>query len=132
MSKGLTVEKAVLDKNGSQLEVIVSSSDKNVRGKTNRHIAEWMDGSGKPVVFLAMRKGFSVFMDEYNILQFRMYTFTTNVPKAIEYLRSHPLFNIEFFEGDYPEVARKKLEEYRSKFTKDPEEHEPSYGKALW
>lgn len=109
------------DKN---IEVVVKQVDSRRPGILRKHIAEWMEGDKKQVVFLSLKKEAMFFITENEYVQFKNNIFRTNVDKCIEYLRDHPAYNIELFENDFPQHIKQKFENDKKYITRDPEEYE--------
>lgn len=129
MAKSDNIEVQSVEQKDNKLEVTINTNGKTKKPHLVKHIGEYIDGDAKVITFLATRKELLLFRTDTSYLQFRNHMFRTNDSDIIEYIKTHPIFNQEIFDGDYPPAIKKKMEEYRSKFTRDPDEHELGYAR---
>jgi len=123
-TKNETVQVESTTREDNKIEVVVRTQDNRRSTVLKKHVAEWLDGDAISKTFVATKKEMMLFYTEHEYIAFKNNVFRTNVPKAIEYIKTHPAFNIDIFENAYPEHIKKKMEEHRRYVTRDPDEHE--------
>lgn len=113
--------KLVSNSDGTQKMELVIKQDK--KEPVKRTVGtDTVNNKVEAIPFLALKRSLALY-EENELIIFRDYVFTTNKPEMIEKLRNHPLFNDQFFEGDYPKEVQDQLDRDRKYLTKekDPE-----------
>ncbi len=80
----------------------------------------------KVAVFKSLHRNTMVFLDPDNFIKFTNHIFRTEDEDMAEFLRHHPSFGTEIFEGEFPEHILKKFEEdkkFIAHFELSPEEN---------
>ena len=113
--------KLVSNSDGTQKMELVIKQDK--KEPVKRTVGtDTVNNKVEAIPFLALKRSLALY-EENELIIFRDYVFTTNKPEMIEKLRNHPLFNDQFFEGDYPKEVQDQLDRDKKYLTKekDPE-----------
>ena len=118
----------LVDKNGgatgTPINIEVTMPEKGKSKPITRRIGEEHSGKGGNITFLSRAKNLTVFRDGDDYIVFRNYLFQTDNPVNINFIRESPYFDIEIFEGAYPEHVLEEIEAKNRYLTRDKEEHE--------
>lgn len=110
---------------GTPINIEITMPEKGKSKPIIRRVGEeHTGGETGAVTFLSKAKNLTVFRDGDDYIIFRNYIFQTDNPMNINFLRESPYYDIEIFEGQYPEHILKEIEDRNKFLTRDKEEHE--------
>lgn len=66
--------------------------------------------ASKKITFKSYHRGSLVFITPDKYIRFINHLYTTDDEEVISYLREHPMFGQEFFEGDFPDWVKEKIQ----------------------
>jgi hypothetical protein len=80
-----------------------------------------MKDPSKGTLFLSEQKSYLIFFDDGGFIQFANQMYVTDNKEDIERLRTHDLFETDFWEKEFPESVLKKFEKNREYITRSEE-----------
>lgn len=120
-----TAEQAVLGLVDTITSAVKEKSKRPMSHKMKKHVGQNVGMVDKNAVsFLSLRKSLTLFVDDQQLIIFKARNFVTDDQKLITFIRNHPSFGSEIYEGKYPEHVVKAMTENDKYITHDRKEYD--------